>query len=206
MTSNRTVHIVDDDLAARESVAALVMSHGLQAATYDSGERFLAEYDRSKQGCLVADVRMRGMTGLELQQRLIAEEIVLPVILITGFADVPMAVQAMQAGAVSFLQKPCKREELWNSIQRALEIEGVEREQTEQRERILERIAQLSEDEQRVMGKVVEGLPNKRIATQLGIGLRTVELRRAKVLKVLEADSLAALVRMAILVDFKPPS
>lgn len=205
MRNDRTVFVVDDDPAARESVAALVLSKGLQVEEFESAEGFLSAYDRRKQGCLVVDVRMTGMTGLELQDKLTREQIVLPVIVITGYANVPMAVRAMQAGAVTFLEKPCTQQLLWTSIDAALEIEDRERQQSELRKELTARLATLNRAEQIVMGKVVEGLANKRIAAELDIGLRTVELRRSNVMKAMRADSLAELVRMAILIDFLPP-
>ncbi|MDP7017792.1 MAG: response regulator [Pirellulaceae bacterium] len=201
----RIVFVVDDDPGARESVVALVASKGLDVVEYSSAEEFLASYDSTRKGCLVADVRMKEMSGLDLLRRLNQDKIVLPTIVITGYADVPMAVQAMQDGAVTFLEKPCKKQELWSSIELALDLEKQQRLAAELQSEVEQRIEQLTLEERAVMGMVVQGIANKRIATELDIGLRTVELRRSQVMKVLRAESLPELVRMAILVNFQPP-
>jgi FixJ family two-component response regulator len=148
---------------------------------------------------------MKEMSGLDLLRRLNQDKIVLPTIVITGYADVPMAVQAMQDGAVTFLEKPCKKQELWSSIELALDLEKQQRLAAELQSEVEQRIEQLTLEERAVMGMVVQGIANKRIATELDIGLRTVELRRSQVMKVLRAESLPELVRMAILVNFQPP-
>lgn len=196
--AQRTVFIVDDDPAARDSVRALVESKGLRAKTFFSAEDFLNSYDPAERGCAVVDVRMLGMSGVDLQQRLKERNASLPVILITGFGDVPTAVRAMQAGAVTFLEKPCQDQELWHYIEQALDQESVNRESAERLAECQALMAKLSADEMEVLRKVVEGLPNKRIASTLDIGLRTVELRRANIMKKFNANSLAEMVRVAI--------
>ncbi len=205
MESDQIVFVVDDDPAVRESVAALVRAKGLAHETFESAEDFLRNFDREKNGCLVADVRMTGMNGLELQERLVAEGIRLAIVIITGYADVPMAVRAIQAGAVTFLEKPCQEEELWQAIRMSLDKEQSGRKLGEKRREIAARLASLSDAELAVMEKIIEGKPNKVIAAELDIGLRTAELRRAHVLQTMQADSLAELVRMAMTVDFLPP-
>jgi two-component system response regulator FixJ len=196
------VYIVDDDPAARASVAALVQSKGVRTCEFASAEEFLESALHDDRGCLVLDVRMTGMTGLELQEELGKRKVELPIIVITGFADVPMAVKAMSAGAVNFLTKPCKTDELWENIKEALERQHADRSSREQREAIEARMATLTEDETAVLARVMDGLPNKRIARELDIGLRTVELRRSNVMKKMNAESLAELIQMAVMIGF----
>jgi two-component system, LuxR family, response regulator FixJ len=192
------VFIVDDDPAARESVAALVGSHGLPTQTFASAAEFLADFRPSQRGCLVVDVRMTGMTGLELQQELTARGFQIPVILITGFADVPTAVRAMRAGAVTFLEKPCSDKELWSSIETALQWETRSLQQRTHRGEIAARRATLTPAEIQVLERLLAGKANKTIAAELDLGLRTVELRRATIMKKMEANSLAELVRLIL--------
>jgi two-component system, LuxR family, response regulator FixJ len=205
MNSNSTVFVVDDDAGARESVVALVGLKGLRAQGFASAEEFLAQYDPSQNGCVVIDVRMAGMSGLELLGTLKARKSSLPVVVITGYADVPMAVRAMQEGAVTFLEKPCGEQELWQAISQALEIEKNQHAQRKQRAETEARLAALTEDELEVLRRLLAGHANKRIASDLDIGLRTVELRRSNIMKKMQATSLPDLVRMAILIDFLKP-
>jgi FixJ family two-component response regulator len=193
------VFIVDDDPAARESMVALVQSHGLMAETYESGEDFLTRFDRSKTGCLVVDVRMSGMSGLELQERLIQEGIDLPTVVITGYADIPAAVRAMRNGASTFLEKACGYQKLWDSISQALATSAASRDRRVQRSEIRRRLTSLTADERRVLEKLIDGRPNKSIARDLDLGLRTVELRRAMILQKMQASSLAELIRMVLI-------
>jgi two-component system, LuxR family, response regulator FixJ len=199
MQPDGTIFIVDDDPAARASVAALVQSHDMGFRAFASAEEFLAAYKPDQQGCLVVDVRMSGMTGLQLQEQIKARGYHLPVIVITGYADVPLAVRAMRAGAVTFLEKPCAEMELWESIQLALDRSA----QTNGRSRddVRARRATLNPAELQVLEMLLIGKPNKAIALELGIGLRTVELRRANIMKKMQADSLAELVRLALLAE-----
>ena len=205
MNEGITVFVVDDDPAARESVAALVKSKGLPVETFESAEDFLARMDFSRAGCLIVDVKMTGMSGLGLQRRLKEQGVALPVVVITGFAQIPMAVQAIQNGAVTFMEKPCKKEELWRSIDLALRQDTIQRETLKQRESIQGRLEQLTKDELLVLDELFRGQPNKRIAAKLDIGLRPVELRRSKIMKKMQADSLAELVRLVMTIDYLPP-
>lgn len=202
MDANATVFVVDDDAAARESVVALVSLKGIPAKGFASAEEFLNQFDHSQTGCLVVDVRMSGMSGLQLLQQLAARGSTLPAIVITGYADVPMAVKAMQSGAMTFLEKPCQEQELWQAIQQALDKEQSLQALRKQTGELQSRMATLTEDEVAVLSKLLEGLPNKRIAVDLDIGLRTVELRRSNIMKKMGAASLPELVRMAILIGF----
>ncbi len=197
------VYIVDDDPAARASVAALVESRGMRTMEFASAESFLEVAHEDLQGCLVVDVRMKGMSGLELQDTLVSRSIPLPVIVITGYADVPMAVRAMQAGAISFLTKPCKPEQLWETITEALQRSQKDRQIRDQRCAIQRRVESLTVDERAVLQRVVEGVPNKRIARDLDIGLRTVELRRSSVMKKMQAETLAELVQMVVTIGLR---
>lgn len=204
MDPNATVFVVDDDAAARESVLALVSLKGVRAQGFASAEEFLARFDPQMTGCLVVDVRMTGMSGLQLLQQLQNRQSTLPAIVITGYADVPMAVKAMQTGATTFLEKPCQDQELWQAIQQALDKEKSLQSLRRQKGEIEARLGTLTEDEVAVLRKLLEGLPNKRIAVDLDIGLRTVELRRSNIMKKMSAASLPELVRMAILIGFLP--
>ncbi len=199
------VYIVDDDPGARESVAALVQSRGMRTKEYPSAEEFLAVANGDLYGCLVLDVRMKGMGGLDLQEELRRRQTKLPVIVITGFADVPMAVRALQAGAVNFLTKPCKPENLWETIAQALEQSRADRIAREQQRAVEQRLESLTPDERLVLTKVLGGIPNKRIARDLDIGLRTVELRRSNLMKKMGVESLAELVQIVLQAGFHGP-
>jgi two-component system, LuxR family, response regulator FixJ len=205
MDSESTVFVVDDDAAARESIVALVGLNGLKAQGFSSADAFLAQYDPTRKGCIVVDVYMAGMSGLDLLQKLNARKASLPVVAITGHADIPLAVRAMQEGAVTFLEKPCQEQELWQAISQALAIERNQHAQRKQRAETDARFATLTEDELEVLRRLLAGHANKQIASDLDIGLRTVELRRSNIMKKVQATSLPDLVRMAILVDFLKP-
>jgi two-component system, LuxR family, response regulator FixJ len=195
---NDLVSVIDDDLAACESVAALVRSRGLTANTYASAEDFLQSHDRRIGGCLVVDLRMPGMSGVELQERLSQEGITLPIIMVTGFGDISNAVRAMKNGALTFLEKPCTEQSLWTSISEALNRQADVRQKLFQRIEIRDRLKTLTADEFRVLEKLIEGKSNKVIASKLDIGLRTVEFRRALILKKMQVSSLPELVRVAM--------
>jgi FixJ family two-component response regulator len=197
--------VVDDDDAARESVIALVGLQGLPAKGFASAEEFLDQFDPFQKGCLVVDVRMAGTSGLDLVEQLAARQSTLPVVVITGYADVPMAVRAMQLGAVTFLEKPCHEQALWQGIRDALELEDRQHRERSQRAEVEARLKALSDEERLVFRKMTQGQGNKVIASDLDIGIRTVELRRSNVMKKMQATSLPDLVRMAILVGFLQP-
>jgi len=205
MDSDATVFVVDDDAAARQSVVALVTFKGLRARGFASAEEFLAQCDPRQKGVVVADMRMAGLSGLDLLQRLKDCGCTLPVVMITGYADVPLAVRAMQAGAVSFLEKPCQEKELWKGIIQALEIEKNRHSLRAHKAEIEARLASLKMEEQDVLKRLLEGQANKRIAADMKLGLRTIELRRSKIMKKMQAESLPDLVRMAMLVGFLKP-
>jgi two-component system response regulator FixJ len=193
-----TVYIVDDDDAIRSALRLLLKSVGLAAATVPSAQEFLATYDPQQAGCLILDVRMPGMSGLELQQQLNLRGAIIPVIFITGHGDVPMAVEAMQQGAFDFLQKPFRDQDLIERIQRALAKDQTGRTELRERTRIKERLESLTAREREVLELVTNGKPNKIMAADLGVSQRTVEIHRARVMEKMGAASLAQLVRMVL--------
>jgi two-component system response regulator FixJ len=190
------VFIVDDDEAVRSSLRLLLKSVGLVPTALGSAREFLDKYDPAQPGCLVLDVRMPGMSGIELQETLNRQGAVIPVIFITGHGDVPMAVEAMQAGAFDFLQKPFRDQDLIDRIQRALEKDRVSRSELNERSLIRERLESLTPREREVLTLVTSGKPNKIMAADLGVSQRTIEIHRARVMEKMGASSLAQLVRM----------
>jgi FixJ family two-component response regulator len=197
------VFIVDDDEAVRNSLRLLLKSVGLAASALPSAREFLDNYKPVQPGCLVLDVRMPGMSGLELQQLLNLQGAVIPVIFITGHGDIPMAVEAMQAGAFDFLQKPFRDQQLIDCIQRALEKDRASRAGLDERSRIEARLGSLTPREREVLTLVTSGKPNKVMAADLGLSQRTVEIHRARVMEKMGAASLAQLVRMVMDLDEK---
>jgi len=194
-----TVFVVDDDQAMRSSLKWLIESIGMQVKTYGSADEFLSGYFPGQAGCLLLDVRMPGMSGLDLQAHLAREDSRLPVIIITGHGDVSMAVKAMKSGAVDFIEKPFHDEELLTSIRNALEFDEKRRALQSRRAEIAVRLAELTPREHEVMEMVTEGRANKEIATVLGVSAKTVEAHRARVMDKMGAGSLAELVRMALI-------
>jgi len=192
------VFIVDDDEAVRSSLRLLLKSVGLAPNAVASAREFLDRYDPSQPGCLVLDVRMPEMSGLELQEQLNRIGAVIPVIFITGHGDVPMAVEAMQAGAFDFVQKPFRDQDLIDRIQRALEKDRATRALLNERSLIRERLESLTPREREVLTMVTSGKPNKIMAADLGVSQRTVEIHRARVMEKMGAASLAQLVRMVM--------
>lgn len=197
------VFIVDDDEAVRSSLRLLLKSVGLVPSALASAREFLDKYDPAQPGCLVLDVRMPEMSGLELQEQLNLKGAVLPVIFITGHGDVPMAVEAMQAGAFDFLQKPFRDQDLIDRIQRALDKDRTDRAALNERTLIRERLQSLTPREREVLAMVTSGKANKIMAADLGVSQRTVEIHRARVMEKMSAASLAQLVRMVMDLDEK---
>ena len=191
------VHVVDDDIGVRESLSLLLRSDGHRCETYDSATEFLDRYQSGGADCLVADIRMPGTSGLELQQILIDRDIDLPIVFITGHGDVSMAVDAMKAGALDFLQKPFRDQELLDRVAEALRVAAERRAGNLELEEIRRRLARLTPREAEVMEHVVRGSANKVIAMDLGVSQRTVELHRARVMRKAQVRSLAELVRLA---------
>jgi two-component system, LuxR family, response regulator FixJ len=198
MAFEPTVFVVDDDQRASKSVCALVHSLGLEAQAFCSAEDFLARHDRGRPGCLVTDIRMAGMSGLDLQDRLLEQGVRMPVIVLTAYPRTRMTVRAMKAGAVTLLEKPYDEDELWDAIRKALAQEAAIRAETKRREEIRARAASLTPAERTVMELIVQGKANKSIAKQLDVSVRTVESRRHDVFTKMKVDSVAELVRLAI--------
>lgn len=194
--SPASVFVIDDDEAVRNSLRLLMKSVGLPVITYSSAQEFLPRYDTNQPGCLVVDIRMPGMSGLELQQQLNRQGATIPLIFITGHGDIPMAVESMQHGAFDFLQKPFRDQDLLDRIQRALERDREMRGQLQGILQIRERLASLTLREREVLDLMVEGSPNKVMAADLGVSQRTIEIHRARVMEKMQAGSLAHLVRM----------
>lgn len=193
------VSVVDDDAAARSSLRLLLRSLGLAATAYDSAASFLAGYDPGQPGCLLLDIRMPGISGLELQQQLNQRGSMSPIIFITGHGDVAMAVEAMQQGAFDFLQKPFRDQDLLDRVQRAIAKDRELRARLSGADSIRQRLESLTPREHEVLNLVAAGTPNKLIAHRLGISQRTVEIHRARVMEKMGAESLAQLVHLTLI-------
>jgi FixJ family two-component response regulator len=200
-TRDERVFVVDDDEQVRTSIAQLCRSVGLEVSTFGSADEFLEDCDPTNPGCLITDVRMPGMSGLELQQLLRETAITLPVIVITGYAEVPVAVQALKDGAFDFVQKPYSPQALLETIQRALDKDTRERQQQEQFIAIDLRLASLSPRETEVLGLLVTGKSTKEIAATLEISLTTVDFHRNNILQKTEVDNVVKLTRMVSLYE-----
>ena len=198
MPSDGVVHVIDDDEAMRHSLAFLLRTANVQVQTYESAAAFLECLQNSTTGCVITDVRMPGMSGIDLLRRLRDLKVALPVIVITGHADVPLAVEAMKGGAVDFIEKPFDDEVLLAAVRSALNAQATDHERQAKQAAINGRLALLSNREREVLQGLVAGHPNKIIAYDLGISPRTVEIYRANVMTKMEATSLSDLVRMAL--------
>jgi FixJ family two-component response regulator len=195
------VYIVDDDEAVRESLALLLDSMDQNCQSFNSAVDFLDAYSGEITGWLVLDIRMPGMNGLELQKQLNVQGSILPIIFVTGHGDVPMAVEAMQHGAVDFIQKPYREQDLLDKINMAIALDESNREALEHRHKIIEKLSTLTPREKEVMEMMVNGKANKVIAIDLGIRQRTVEIHRARVMEKMATNSLAHLVKMVVAVE-----
>ena len=199
MPDSKTVHVVDDDADVRQALAFLLGTAGYAVRVHESALAFLEVLSEVRGGCVVTDIRMPGMDGLELQRRLRAQALGLPVIVMTGHGDIPLAVEAMKLGAVDFIEKPFDDDTLLNAINFALERHRTDSKRQSQIAGIRARIEALSGRERDVFGGLVAGKANKVIAYDLGISPRTVEVYRANVMTKMGAESLSELVRMAML-------
>lgn len=198
MSDEATVFIVDDDEAVRDSLSFLMQSVGLKTESFDSADSFLQASPTQHAGCLLLDIRMPGMSGLELQGVLEERNIRLPVIFISGHADVPMAVRALKAGAFDFVEKPFNDQLLLDCVQRAIEEDRQQRQNEVQLDEWRALMDSLTPREREVMELVVDGAANKVISATLGVSLKTVEAHRARVMDKLKANSLSHLVRMSV--------
>jgi two-component system response regulator FixJ len=198
MTANPIVMVVDDDAGVRNAMRTLLKSVGIQSALYPSAQEFLGTYQPTQPGCLVLDIRMPGMSGLELQQELNLRGAVIPVIFMSGHGDIPMAVEAMQHGAFDFLQKPFRDQDLLDRIQRAIAKDAELRKSLGEHTRIKAHLESLTPREREVLDLMTQGKQNKAIAQVLDVSPRTVEIHRARVLEKMGAHSIAELVRMML--------
>ncbi|HSM32417.1 MAG TPA: response regulator transcription factor [Woeseiaceae bacterium] len=198
MNDDQTVFIVDDDEGVREGLSLLLDTVGQSCELYENGQEFLDAYDGEKRGCLVLDIRMPRMTGLDLQKKLLEAGSTLPVIFITGHGDIPMAVEAMRRGALDFIRKPFREHDLLERINEALSIDENAYRKAQDHQDLAERFATLSEREREVFDRVADGHMNKVIAGDLAISERTVEVHRGQVMKKLGVRTLAQLVRAKI--------
>jgi two-component system, LuxR family, response regulator FixJ len=199
-----TVMVVDDDAGIRNAMRTLLKSVGLNSTLFASAQEFLNSYQPSQSGCLVLDIRMPGMSGLELQQQLNMRGAVIPVIFMSGHADIPMAVEAMQHGAFDFLQKPFRDQDLLDRIQRAIVKDRELRKSLGEHERIRTHLDSLTPREREVLDLMAQGKQNKVIAQALNVSPRTIEIHRARVMEKMNAHSVAELVRMML--DLKQTS
>ena len=190
--------VVDDDAGVRNAMRSLLKSVGINSQLHASAQEFLAGYDARQPGCLLLDIRMPGMSGLELQQELNLRGATIPVIFMTGHGDIPMAVEAMQHGAFDFLQKPFRDQDLLDRIQKALVRDAKLRTSLGEHARIRTHLESLTEREREVLDHMVLGKQNKEVAQDLGVSPRTIEIHRARVMEKMDAQSVAELVRMML--------
>lgn len=201
MSDQATVFVVDDDAQARKAVVALIEAMGLTVQSFSSAEEFLAAYDGRRPACLVTDVRMMGMSGLELQEELIRQGKPMSVIVMTAFANTPGTVRAMKNGALTLLEKPCRDDELWEAIRNGIAADRESLAAGETVEELRRRYNTLTAKEREVLKHISAGDANKIVARKMSVSLRTVELHRQSVFQKMNADSLAELVRMVVALE-----
>jgi two-component system, LuxR family, response regulator FixJ len=193
-----TVFLVDDDPATLRALMTTIQVVFPLVKAFSSAAEFLAAYQPSLPGCLVLDVAMPEMNGLELHRKLIHDKVALPVVFVTGYGNVPMAVEAIQMGAVNFLEKPVQEQVLWDSIRAAIELDAQSRRRRARRQMAEERLSRLTRGEHAVLNLILEGKLNKEIAAELGLSTRTIEDRRAKLMKKMDAGCLAELIQLVL--------
>jgi FixJ family two-component response regulator len=204
MSEESTVFVVDDDPAICKSLSWLIESVGLPIQTYHSAQQFLDAYDPDLPGCLILDVRMPGMSGLDLQDKLRQMDVEIPIILVTGYGDVPMAVRAMKHGAIDFIEKPVSDQVLLDHIWRAIELDTQQRRQRAGQLVIRERIERLTPREREVMNLIIAGKSSKEIAAEQAVSFKTVEGHRASIMKKMQAKGMPNLVHMTLSLSKKP--
>lgn len=192
------IYVVDDDQQARKAVQTLVRAMGVKAEGFESAEEFLSDYNGHRPACLVTDVRMLGMSGLELQERLNQMGVTMSVVVLTAFASTPTTVRAMRNGALTLMEKPCDDDELWDAIRTGLAADVQNYEMERRRDSILQKLELLTPKERQVLEYIVAGDANKVVARKLDVSIRTVENHRHKIFHKMNADSLAELVRIAL--------
>jgi FixJ family two-component response regulator len=202
---NKVVYVIDDDASMRAAITRLLAAVGLKVETFGSGQEFLGSELLDMPGCMVLDVRLPGQSGLDLQREMAERGIQMPIIFITGHGDIPMSVKAMKAGAVEFLTKPFRDQDLLDAISQAIDYDRLARQQRAELAGLRAHHDSLTPREREVMTLVVSGLLNKQIADQLGTSEKTIKVHRSNVMHKMEADSLAKLVRMADKLGVNPP-
>lgn len=201
MSETNLVHVIDDDEAVRDSLSFLLRAADFNVVVHQSAKHFLKTLSRDIDGCVITDVRMPDMSGLDLLRELRSQSCLVPVIVMTGHGDIQLAVEAMKSGAIDFLEKPFDDERVLAAVRSALEVRRAQDERVGRRHEVEERLQSLSQRERQVLDGLVAGLPNKTIAHDLGISPRTVEVYRANVMTKMQAGSLSELVRMVLLVQ-----
>ncbi len=205
-TTEPTVFVVDDDEAIREALSWLLENLDFKVACYDSAQAFLDQFSVEQAGCLLLDIRLPKITGLELLKKLIAQNCTMPVIMLSGHGDIAMAVRAMKDGAFDFIEKPFNNQILIERVQQAIERDARIRLESRERQEILERLSNLTAREREVMEKLIEGKPNKSVARELDISYKTVEIHRGRIMEKMQADGIVELVRMAMICGMLPES
>lgn len=195
--ADATVYVVDDDVSVREALKNLLRSIGLKVETFSTANEFLTKKDLFGPGCLILDVRLPGLSGLELQRKLAEASSSTPIVFITGHGDIPMSVRAIKSGAVEFLTKPFRDQDLLDAVSQAIERDRNARSRETEALALRQRFATLTSREQEVMRDVVRGLTNKQIAAEIHISEATVKLHRGRLMEKMQADSLADLIKMA---------
>ncbi|OUD13150.1 response regulator FixJ [Thioflexithrix psekupsensis] len=199
MKTEPVVFIVDDDEAIRESLSYLLENADFKVSCYDSAQTFLEQFNQEQPGCLLLDIRLPKMSGLELLKKLVAQDYSLPIIMLSGHGDITMAVRAIKDGAFDFLEKPFESSVLLERVQQAIARDLKLRQESKERQEVLERLAILTAREREVMVELIKGKPNKSVARELNISYKTVEIHRGRIMEKMKADGIVELVRMAML-------
>jgi FixJ family two-component response regulator len=206
LPGQQTVFVVDDEPAIRRSLSLLIELQGIPVETFPSAASFLDAYKPGDSGCLILDLRMSEMGGLDLQQELIRRGFDLPIIVLTGYGDIPSAIRALKSGAVEFLEKPVDDDVLLDHVRRALTLDAQQRRERSVHSLVRERMERLTPREREVLGHVIHGLASKEIAQRLQVSCKTVEMHRARIMKKMETESVADLVRIVVSAETRDPA